>query len=223
MIPKVEHKDWSYFAADVSNLCNEVQIYLSELKAQLGINHDQDVRFIMLNAMQHEYVSSLWLIACIMVVTKNPQRIEEFYKQVDQKGDKTKIERVITDFARKSIVTRIHFLLDHFLSCFSEYLDGSSKRSVCENAEKIKDRLSLDKKDIDVFSALRHTRNAFHNNGKHNKKNCEFTIEGRTFSFTQGQEISLSWDDIKTLTHKTIRIAICWGKSVPSNTLIKNL
>lgn len=219
----IEHKDWNYFVSGVPELCQETQDYCSELKTELGSNYDKDVRYLMLNAMQNEYASSLWIIGGSMMITNSDEQVREFYKLVDQTGDNTLVQVTYTDFVRKSVVTRLYFLLDHFLSCLSEHLTGASQRQVYGNAKSVQTSLSLDESDIDVFSALGFTRNSFHNNGIHKGRTQTFSVDARTFDFTDGQEISLNWDDIKILIHSAIRTTISWGKSIPSNTLVQNL
>ena len=67
-----------------------------------------------------------------------------------------------TDYLRRSVITRIYFLLDHYLASLSQHITGSYQRQVYKNAEAVQSKIEVPKSDIDVFSAMGYTRNSFH-------------------------------------------------------------
>ncbi|MEL6441413.1 MAG: hypothetical protein AAFQ80_19440 [Cyanobacteria bacterium J06621_8] len=188
---------WNQFIAGVPQLCIDVENYRNELKTKLGTNANQDVRYIMLGAMKKDYVSALWIIAGVTMISQDEVRINEFATIVDQEVDKERIELVFTDYLRMSVITRVYFLLDHYLASLSKHLTGNDNNTVYKNASAVQKQQSLPASDIDVFSAMGYTRNSFHNNGIHRVRGKQaqtssFNISGRPYNFKHGNEVALS-------------------------------
>ena len=170
--------------------------------------------------MRDDYASVLWIIAGLIMITKDNMRIDEFAKIVAQEVDKEKIELTYTDYLRRSVITRIYFLLDHYLASLSQHITGSYQGQVYKNAEAVQSNIKVPKSDIDVFSAMGYTRNSFHNNGIHQAQPQKYTISGRLYNFQKGKSVALSWIDISKLIHAAICTAQHWGQKLPNHTLI---
>ncbi|MDJ0594928.1 MAG: hypothetical protein QNJ72_33945 [Pleurocapsa sp. MO_226.B13] len=216
---------WNQLITGVPKLCEDVENYRNELKTELGAHVNQDVRYIMLGAMKNDYVSALWIIAGVTMISQDEVRINEFATIVDQEVDKEKIELVFTDYLRKSVITRVYFLLDHYLGSLSKHLTENCNQTVKQNAEAVQQNQKLSASDIDVFLAMGCTRNSFHNNGIHRVRGNQpqisnFNVGKRQYNFKDGDEVALSWTDISILIHTAIETAHRWGQSISNNTLV---
>lgn len=216
----ISYMNWDELINGVPQLCEEVKNYRERLKQKLGSRVNKDVRYIMLGAMRDDYASALWIIAGLITITKQEVRIDEFAKIVDQEVNKEKIELTYTDYLRRSVITRIYFLLDYYLASLSQHTNGSCERQVYKNAKTVQKELGVPISNIDVFSAIGYTRNSFHNNGIHQDKSQNYTINDRQYNFQPGNTVALHWVDISTLIHASIRTAMHWGQKLPDHILI---
>ncbi len=211
---------WNQLVTGVPQLCQDVKSYQNTLQQALKTNVTQDVRYIMLGAMKDDYVSALWIIAGVKMITRNEARIDEFKGIIQQNVDKETIQVTYTDYLRKSVITRVYFLLDHYLGSLSKHLTGKCENTVYKNAVAVANNQNLSASDIEVFSAMGYTRNSFHNNGIHQGKPQNYNIDGRQYNFTTGNQVSLSWHDISILIHAAIYTARNWGQSISNNILV---
>ncbi len=213
--------EWKKLISGVPTLCEDIKQYQEELKSNIGESYIEDIRYQMLGAMRDEYSSALWVLAGSLIITKDDQRINEFGKLVDQIVDKKKIQVVFSDYYRLTAITRIYFNLDHLLKVLAESVSGSSKRNVYGNAKIVQSSLSLAESDIDSFSAMGFTRNAFHNNGVHSGDPRSYTLAGKHFNFTDSSEVALSWEDLNVLISEVIKTIKSWCEKLPNNQVIK--
>lgn len=211
---------WNEIVKDVPKVCKEVKLYQGLLTSFIGIGVEKDVRYQMLGEMRNDFSRSIWIIAGSMVVTENDSRIAKFKKLVDQECDSHKIQLAFTDYVRKSVVTRVYFHLDHLLKTLADNIPNtSSEKTVFKNAKLVQAHLNKNITDIEVFSALGFTRNSFHSNGIYtNNRDYSFTIDGESFVFKKGNEVSLDWERISILIRGTIRVSLDWSQGF-SNTI----
>ncbi len=197
----------------VMTMMNNLNYCFAKVVKDCEIESDsQDLRLVVISAVNHQLKGFAWLFAAINVVTHSSSRFEDWKDEIDNHSDWLTSEvaqLAMTDNLRKTLAIQVHFAIDNFIDgLYNGNFGIRSASGFIPRVEKVVNEFSLKAYVLSALKALGYMRNCFHNNGIHRNASSKLKLGSKRFDFIKGQSVNYSIKDLLWVVDYSVK-ALC--------------